>query len=340
MTRIESQADQNAGPDLFAWPPAALAERPIETDRPDPVETFTIPDRAGWARAIESDLLGLRSLSFARWAAATRWRPDRYGAFCWRCAESVGPHETDGTGCGSCRDRTLAWDRAARLSRYEGGPRVAATELKFGRWRRTGVDLGKAMGVRLREVIDAGGFDPGEVIVVPVPASWRRRMARGVDHTAVLARAAAGAAEVRVVRGLTRRHTPSQVGLSATARAANVKGAFRPTQRLARALQCGQGRTTQDRGRKAPRVVVLIDDVRTTGATLTAAARAVRKTVGRRVEIWTLVAAVASSRRAPEPGVGAYDGDPGGHGVREGGGAGAVPGRVHEKIAKTFDPAV
>lgn len=289
-------ADPEHPTDAFVWPPAARAEEPIPDDAIDPIETgIDRARRAGLAGTIEADLLGLRSLSFARWAAATGWHPDWYGAFCWRCAESVGPFETDGTGCGSCRERRLAWDRAVRLSVYEGGTRTAATELKFGRWRRTGTDLGRAMGRRLTEVMGAGGFEAHEVVMVPVPASWRRRMARGVDHTAVLARAAASEAGVRVVRGLSRRHTPTQVGLSATARAANVRGAFRPTAALAKRVQGSNDRLNE--GDSGIRVVVLVDDVRTTGATLTAAARAVRSTVGRRVEIWTLVAAVASSRR-------------------------------------------
>lgn len=336
--------------DAFVWPPLNRADRPIDTDAPDPIETGTDAGRGpGWAGRIESDLLGLRSLSFGRWASSTGWRPDRYGAFCWRCAESVGPHETDGSGCGSCRERKLAWDRAVRLSRYEGGTRTAATELKFGRWRRTGVDLGKAMGTRLGEVMAAGGFEPSEVVLVPVPPSWRRRMSRGIDHTGVLARAVGAQSGTRVLRGLRRRHTPAQVGLSATARAANVKGAFSPSRRLERAFGLGKATNPGKKGGQSGvgagvRVVVLVDDVRTTGATLTAASRAVRKVVGRRVEIWTLVAAVASSRRITESdrGEGPVRGlqSVAGHGMRGGAGVGTAIGVIHEKIAKSFDPAV
>lgn len=271
--------------DAFLWPPVSLADEPIVDDAPDDGADAASPAGVGVLGRLEEDLLGVRSVSFARWAARTGWTPDAFGDFCWRCAESVGRYEVGGDGCGSCREKRLAWDRAIRLSVYTGGPRAAVTELKFGRWRRTGDELGRAMGRRLRDTMDAGGFRPEEVIVAPVPASWRRRMARGIDHARVLAAAVAGEAGVRVAPALGRRHTPPQVGLSATARAENIRGAFRALPGLAKRLD-------------GVRAIVVIDDVRTTGATMTAACRAVRTLIGREREIWSLVATVASTRRA------------------------------------------
>lgn len=306
--------------DLFVWPPQR-ADEPVRIDAP--TEAPPPVHGRGPTRQAESDLLGVRSLSFARWAAATGWRADGFGAFCWRCADSVGPHEVDGSGCGSCRDKRLAWDRAARLGVYEGGVRSAVMELKFGRWRRTGAELGRAMGERLREVMDAGGFRPDEVVIVPVPASWRRRMERGIDHTRVLAIHAGARAGVPVVRGLARRHAPPQVGLSATARAANMRGVFRPRPALEAALGRGKGRGGEGSGRI--RAVVVLDDVRTTGATMTAACRSVRSLIGKSVEVWALTAVVATDRR----GRGAGDAGLGGGSAGE-----------HEKIAKSFVLAV
>ncbi|MCC5822027.1 MAG: hypothetical protein LAT64_01930 [Phycisphaerales bacterium] len=319
--------DGAVGSDAFVWPPSSRIHEPIRTDAPEEEASTLPPGRpAGITGRAEADLIGVRSISFARWVRATGWQPDRFGAFCWRCAGSVGPHEVDGNGCGSCREKTLAWDRAARLGLYHGGVRAAVTELKFGRWRRTGAELGAAMGDRLGDLMAAGGFTPDEVVLMPVPASWRRRMGRGIDHTTVLARAAGKRAGVRVIRGLARRHTPTQVGLSATARAANIRGAFRARPCLARLMA----------GEHPPRVVVVLDDVRTTGATMTVACRAVRKIVGIKTEIWALTAVVASDRRGQRAG----DSDP----------ARAEAARVavwsglgrpgHEKFEKTFGVAV
>lgn len=326
---VENANDADAV-DLFVWPPRE-ADAPVVVDRPvDPgLETESTPSAAapGWLGRAEADLLGVRSVSFSRWARATGWKADGFGSFCWRCADSVGAYEVDGTGCGTCRERRLAWDRAARLGVYEGGLRAAVMELKFGKWRRTGSELGAAMGARLREVMDAGGFAAGEVVVVPVPSSWRRRMGRGIDHTGVLAAAAGREAGVRVVRGLGRRHTPAQVGLSATARAANVRGAFRVRDRRWGGL----------RGLEGVRAVVVLDDVRTTGATMTAACRAVRGMVGKGAEIWALTALVATERRGAIPAAGA---GVGAGTARGGAGSGGVFGWEREKIAKSFELAV
>lgn len=311
----------------FVWPPAPVVAEPIDTDAPGEPGPAPTPARpAGLGVRAETDLLGLRAVSFARWARATGWRPDRFGDFCWRCAGSVSPYETDGNGCGSCRDKSLAWDRAARLGLYRGGVRDAVTELKFGRWRRTGAELGAAMGERLADLLGAGGFEPSEAAIVPVPASWRRRMARGVDHTSVLARAAGRRASVPVIRGLSRRHSPPQVGLSATARAANIRGVFRATPALERRVSQGPGL----------RVVVVLDDVRTTGATMTAACRAVRRIIGRKREIWALTAVVASDRRADR----ADTGDTGSEAPARTGGSRGGRGPGHEKFEKTFGAAV
>ena len=169
-------------------------------------------------------------------------------------------------------------------------------ELKFGRWRRTGREIGRELGRRLADDLALIGATPGEAVIVPVPASWRRRMARGVDHTLVLARAAGLESGARVVRAMGRRHARPQVGLSATARAANVRGVFLARPRAVRRL-------------RDARIVVVLDDVRTTGATMTAACRFVRTLHGpkgvagarRGVWVWAVSAAVASERRIPGP---------------------------------------
>ena len=103
-------------------------------------------------------------------------------------------------------------------------------------------------------------------IVVPVPLHRTRRRERGFDQAAVLARAVAREAGVKAgLRALERRRdTSRQVGLSRRERRRNVRGAF-----AAR--------------RAMPACVWLVDDVATTGATLSEAARALRRAGARRV---------------------------------------------------------
>ena len=112
--------------------------------------------------------------------------------------------------------------------------------------------------------------------VVPVPLHWRRRRWRGYDQAALLSKPVARALDVPLrVRGLRRvRHTPSQVDLPHHERQRNVAGAF-----------------VASKLRGAERVL-LIDDVRTTGATLGAAAAAHRLAGVREVRALVLAARV------------------------------------------------
>jgi ComF family protein len=103
-------------------------------------------------------------------------------------------------------------------------------------------------------------------LVVPVPLHARRLRERGFSPAAQLASAIAREARVPCAPVLLarRRDTPSQTGLSRSARRRNVAGAF------------------SARG-SAPLRVWLVDDVVTTGSTLSEAARALRRAGAREV---------------------------------------------------------
>jgi ComF family protein len=107
---------------------------------------------------------------------------------------------------------------------------------------------------------------PKPALVVPVPLHPRRLRTRGFNPAAVLAREVARTAGSRhAPRGLDRvRDTPSQTGLDRRARRRNVAGAFRCRSRM-------------------PETVWLVDDVVTTGATLSECARVLRRAGARRV---------------------------------------------------------
>ncbi len=94
---------------------------------------------------------------------------------------------------------------------------------------------------------------------MPVPLHWSRRLARRTSSPEILAKCLATALQIPVCGGLLvqRRKTPPQVGLTAGRRFRNVRGAFRATV----GYDLGAAR------------VLLVDDVLTTGATCSEAAK-------------------------------------------------------------------
>ena len=170
--------------------------------------------------------------------------------------------------CGWC------WDEA-RLAhgRYDGALRQIIHAFKY-EGRRS---LGRPLGAMLR---DEG--DPllrGSDCVVPVPLHPVKRLKRGFNQAAELARHL----ERPVVHALWRiRPTPSQAGLTAVERRRNVRGAFRLSPFIGRhALEA----SIRDR------VVVLVDDVMTTGATLHACAEVLMAAGAGEVRMLTLARA-------------------------------------------------
>jgi ComF family protein len=235
---------------------------------------------------VEEAWIGVTARSWRDRRVDAGWEPDGANEYCPRCGSSAGPYEADGAGCSACRGKRLAWERCVRLGSYEGVLREAILSGKYTGWRRVCQDLGADLGHALAAALREAQIPAESIVICPVATSRRRRMARGVDHTAVLARELARATGGSVERALRRRHRPPQQGLSIEARRENVRGAF-----VARMGVCSQ---------LNGRLVVLVDDVRTTGATLSAAGRALREGIrragGREQAVWTAVLAVASRR--------------------------------------------
>lgn len=139
---------------------------------------------------------------------------------------------------------------------FGGLVRRALHELKYAGETRLAEPLGTAIGRRWRRA-GVGGD-----LLVPVPVHADRRRRRGYDQAELLAVAAGRELGVPVAAILERsRATIAQFDLDRSRRATNVAGAFslrRPPPGRHRPL--------------AGRWVVLVDDVATTGATLSACA--------------------------------------------------------------------
>lgn len=173
--------------------------------------------------------------------------------------------------CSRCRRMRRAVDRSRAVGEYAGALRAVIQALKYEGRRTLARPLGRMMRARGADVL------AGAACVVPVPLHRSKLRHRGFNQALDLARQL----EIPIVHGLRRtRATATQTDLPAGQRHKNVRDAFAVTRR---------GR------RLAGRIVVLVDDVSTTGATLEACARPLKEAGV--TEVRALTAARVVTRR-------------------------------------------
>lgn len=176
--------------------------------------------------------------------------------------------------CNSCVALPPAYRRARAVMRYDDASRVMLLRFKhgdrtdlavpFGRWlARAGAEL----------ILDAD-------VIIPVPLHRWRLFTRKYNQAGLLAQEMTRHGGPAVENNLLRRvrHTPTQGGLDRHARTDNVGGAFVVTRPQ----------------RIAGLSVLLIDDVFTTGATVSECARVLRQAGARSVDVLALARVVRS----------------------------------------------
>jgi len=278
----QRSASESARPDLVAGPASRLGELVTTSADSNGLQSNLDPGCGSWWKVIERGWLGLRGFPLSDRIEADGWSPDTPDAYCRSCGRSTRPETrptvlngsqdrtqsrgvdvscghsgADGMGsrCSRCAgEREPPWDVVVRLSSYREPMAGVVRDIKFTRWRSLGVEAGRLLGESI-----AGELEPGWPCIVPVPISYRRRVARGIDHTAAIALGVRQVLGGEVGRILGRKHRPSQTSLSAEQRRRNLAGAIW--------------------SRRPPpigRTVVVIDDVMTTGATMRAACGAIR----------------------------------------------------------------
>lgn len=192
---------------------------------------------------------------------------------CPRCAGTIGPFAAVEGRCHACRNESFAFERVLRLGRYEGLLREVILRLKHQRGEGLAELLGECWAREVAARFASLHFE----VVVPVPLHWLRRLRRGYNQSAALCRGIATTLRVPYHPSWLRRvrHTPRQSAQTPAGRKLNVRGAFR--------LRSG----VPIKGR----AVLLVDDVMTTGATASEAARALRAGGAERVIVAVLARA-------------------------------------------------
>jgi ComF family protein len=178
---------------------------------------------------------------------------------CARCAT----HRSGGATCRGCRHLSSALSNVHAAFAYQGAARTAVLSLKV----RSGRYLVPLLGEFLQEALAIRPMHAD--VLVPVPLSNARLQQRGFNQAALLAERIAPMLEAEVAHALAREERPMQKRLGAEQRLTNLRGAFRcpaPERVLGKA-------------------VLLVDDVVTTGATVSACADTLAQAGASRVNV-------------------------------------------------------
>jgi ComF family protein len=172
------------------------------------------------------------------------------------------------------------YGRARAAVRFDEVTRTLVHALKYQDRLDLAPMLGGWMAKAGRELLETADA------IVPVPLHWRRLWARRFNQAAALAKVISAHTGIPAAhQGLERiRSTPQQVGLSRTARATNMQGAFRVP----------DAAKMEIRGKQ----LVLVDDVLTSGATIDQCARTLLRAGAAGVDV-LVFARVVDAVRAP-----------------------------------------
>lgn len=188
--------------------------------------------------------------------------------FCDRCRTPfVNDSALDHFGvCLRCRTGLSGYDYAYSYGFYEDLLRELIHEFKYAFVEPLGAPLGALMARALP-------LDLRVDVIVPVPLHWRRKIWRGFNQAEALARPVARRLQAPVVNALRKtRYTESQAQSTPSTRRSQLTGAF----------------VLADRQAVEGRHVLLIDDVLTTGSTVTACSRLLRSAGAKTITALTL----------------------------------------------------
>jgi ComF family protein len=165
--------------------------------------------------------------------------------------------------CGQCLKKSPPFSKAIIYGLYEGVLAEAINQLKFNGLKRLSKPLGK-----LLLSLDLPAMDG----VVPIPLDIKRIRERGFNQSLLIARVISKMMKVPLLMDilLKKRATHPQIGLSAKERLSNLKNSF------------------EVKGNIKGLRLLLVDDVMTTGATVTECSKVLMKAGAKEVNVLAL----------------------------------------------------
>jgi len=191
--------------------------------------------------------------------------------YCRRCGRDASRFAVVEGACPDCQGKDVRFDGIARAGIYGRSLRKMILAFKNGR-----TELDSVLSFLAKSALQASGFCGDVELFVPVPLHWSRRLTRGYNQSHVLARRLAQrTAKVNTELVRIRRTRSQPTMASPAARARNVAGAF----------------AVRYRHHFAGRRICLVDDIKTSGATLNECAKVLKEAGA--AKVFALVLAVA-----------------------------------------------
>jgi ComF family protein len=193
------------------------------------------------------------------------------GDYCPRCGRDASRYAIVNGTCPGCLEKEISFDGIARSGVYAGALRDIILAFKNGR-----TELDKILDFLCNAALQGSTFYGEIELFVPVPLHWSRRLRRGYNQSLVLAKRLKHPTtkiNTDLVRIYRTKLQPKMTSFAA--RAANVAGAF--------AVRRGHN--------FAGRKICLVDDIKTSGATLNECAKTLKDAGTSKV--FALVLAVA-----------------------------------------------
>jgi competence protein ComFC len=194
--------------------------------------------------------------------------------YCLRCGREAGKAAQLEGACPDCQGKEIHFDQIARAGLYAQSLQHMIVAFKNGK-----TELDTILGFLADSALQGSGFRNEIELFVPVPLHWSRRLFRGYNQSQILIKKLKSpTAKVSTELVRIRRTKAQPTMTSPTARAKNVAGAF--------AVRKGHNFT----GRK----ICLVDDIKTTGATLNECAKTLKEAGA--ASVFALVLAVAGQK--------------------------------------------